>query len=983
MLLALFAGCSRPAVRPEDLRSPAIRTLKSYTETTVGPWQEAGVEVRRGETLILTPFYPKGFIFPVKGRVGNDGEPFEALDVDNGQVHTAATGGVLSLGIDNPVQPVKTAVFVAGDGNLEMILADLRSLSAQNRSASIRLTLGLLLKGVSEKRVLEGAVEEAQAAADEAIRCFEAVSPSGYAHTISRLYKAKASIRRLQGDRQGYEENTRLALLALIKASKHYGLLSQSRYAYLRGLNEEELYILVTKTRFFELAGQAYSQNWGFSFSHIAVARTLIGRYYCEVGNLKASLHYCESALYEARKSGNLNLISWVFCRGLGARHFAFGFLPEAKSSLLAAQRFATTPASRRCADFSLAVMNLHMNELGEAEQKLDRLALATAPNTLMDCFLQRRMGQLRMKKGDYSGALPLLERARKCFDSVPDGGQQLEATKAVSVDLDLCRSHLKRGSLSEAAGILSAIEAGPTADESNPIRIRLSLLQSDLFRQTGRDPAQPLLKAIDALEAIRPTAGSSEDYEYWEHRLEVYDKAIEALFEKNDVAAAFEVSEKARSRKFLDLLGSKTLNAKGDIGYLASRQAVGSSEALSEMEEDMRHAAAEAGIKLRSIYGPGTRYDRTYDRIRKGYAEAAAADPHFGVVYNRGTPAVADLQHQIPGDATILNYFIADDGLFAWVLTRERIHAVKQAVPRGRIEALVAGFRQSLLLAADSRGIRIAPSAGAAGANRELYDLLIKPLERFIQTERLVVIPFGVLNYVPFQALSDGSHYLVEKHTVTYLPCLSFVQFSRKPESAAAPAVLALGNPDLDDPGLDLPHAQAEVEIIKAVFPATSVMVRKDASEANTKSRIGAYDIVHFACHGEYRPEQPIQSCLLLSPGAGEDGRLAAEEIFDMQLKADLVVMSACRTAMGKIHRGDEIVGFTRAFLYAGAGSVLGSLWDISDDATAVFMQNFYRNIRAAGKAEALRSAQLAMIRSGDYSHPFYWAAFNLTGGF
>jgi CHAT domain-containing protein len=127
---------------------------------------------------------------------------------------------------------------------------------------------------------------------------------------------------------------------------------------------------------------------------------------------------------------------------------------------------------------------------------------------------------------------------------------------------------------------------------------------------------------------------------------------------------------------------------------------------------------------------------------------------------------------------------------------------------------------------------------------------------------------------------------------------------------------------------------------------------------------------------------DQPMASSIRLSAGNGEDGILQVGEIFDLAFEAEIVVASACQTAVGKIYLGDEIVGLTRAFLYAGANAVLSSLWNISDEATAELMTKFYSKLRF-GYVEALRQAQLYMVQSDNYNHPFYWAAFNMTGGF
>ena len=226
-----------------------------------------------------------------------------------------------------------------------------------------------------------------------------------------------------------------------------------------------------------------------------------------------------------------------------------------------------------------------------------------------------------------------------------------------------------------------------------------------------------------------------------------------------------------------------------------------------------------------------------------------------------------------------------------------------------------------------------------------------------------------------------DGSRYLIEKFSISYVPSLSILEFLSDIKKKDRIKILALGNPDLNDKKLDLPAAEAEVETIKILFPAATVLKRKQATEAYIKKMAKHYHIVHFAGHGEYLPDDPLSSSIRLTPGENEDGHLEAREIFDLDMNTDLVVMSACQTSIGQIRKGDEIVGLTRAFLYAGSHAVLGSLWSISDEATSVLMKEFYLNIKDVDYPEALRKAQLMMIRSERYSAPFYWAAFSVTG--
>src|SRR5262249_46709397 len=223
---------------------------------------------------------------------------------------------------------------------------------------------------------------------------------------------------------------------------------------------------------------------------------------------------------------------------------------------------------------------------------------------------------------------------------------------------------------------------------------------------------------------------------------------------------------------------------------------------------------------------------------------------------------------------------------------------------------------------------------------------------------------------------------------------------------------VLAFGNPDLGDPEKNLEYAELEAEEVKNVYPQSTVYVKKEASEEKSKSLSPTYDILHFATHAQLSEDDPLSSAVLLAKEDKEDGRLEVREIFGMELKANLVVLSGCDTGLGKLSTGDELVGLTRAFIYAGTPSVVASLWSVDDSSTAHLMASFYRNLKTMSKVEALRGAQLELIRgegrsdmlarrgvggigklgetvksepqdriSISTSHPYFWAPFILVG--
>lgn len=162
---------------------------------------------------------------------------------------------------------------------------------------------------------------------------------------------------------------------------------------------------------------------------------------------------------------------------------------------------------------------------------------------------------------------------------------------------------------------------------------------------------------------------------------------------------------------------------------------------------------------------------------------------------------------------------------------------------------------------------------------------------------------------------------------------------------------------------------------------------MKENATEENVKKpgNLAKFNYIHFATHGTINDQKPDLSSLVLTKGSNsaEDGLLQANEIFNLKLKADLVVLSACRTGLGKLVRGEGFIGLTRAFMYAGTPSVLVSLWSVSDISTATLMGEFYRNLvkNKLSKTDALRKAQLNLLVNEKFSHPFYWAPFILVG--
>ena len=985
--LVLGSGCT--SLDKSIIKDPNVRGLKEYKELHVSKWKKCGISVQDGEAVVITPLYPRGFIYSVKAKIGIDGEVFDTLDVDVGEIHRATKSGTLFIGIDAKTYPVKAGVFIFRSYDVDTIRSDLSYLFTKNpKSKILSLTLGSLHLQHGQALVAAASNHEALKVLDKALYHFTTLDSKTYAVTISRIYKLQAAAYKSLGNLAKFDKNVDLSLEALMKVSKYYSNLETRRYSFLQVMTQEERFLLLTKTLFVQksTADSQWKKEWGFDFRNLSVAYAYLGKYYSDMGNLQLSLRYCMRAIEEAEKSGNRNLLGFAYGY-LGLRHLKFRFLDSAEEAFLKSLSYSSTLHASNMADqLLLVVRGMKGEDFDEIEKGFQRLLKKYSKFTIVPRYIKLGLGDFYTNRGEYEKAIPVLMDVYGSFKNDRFNKYYGNRFREQYILFGLVRCYTATGRFKEAAHYLDILESDLEA-LGNPHRLRLflNLYKAEVMRKTGGDPVEPLLEAVASLEVIRPTAtGSSADYKYWENKLAIYDNSVEVLYERGDILKALEVAEKSRSRKFLDYLGGKRLGVKGDKDYMLTENATYILESLSVLENDMLDAAQKSGIKVRNVYQEGTRYSHRVQAYTNNLKESSRVDRQFGLIYNV-IPLTPDvISKNIPDEVQIIEYYLSKNTLYIWIIDNKNIYGIKQKVPNNNLQDLIIAFRKSISVAAAKRGITVTKktSTNMEEIQQELYKILISPVEEYLDSKKIGIVPYGILNYLPFQALHDGEQYLLEKYSVSYIPSLSVLEFITKKESKKTPAIIAFGNPDLGDRKFDLPAAEKEVNTIRGLFPNTLVLKRRTANEASAKSMIREYDIIHFACHGEYVAEAPLASCIHLAPGNGEDGRLSADEIFDMDIHADLVVTSACQTGIGSIGKGDEIVGLTRAFIYAGANSVFASLWSISDEATAILMRDFYSNIRSHDKAEALRKAQLKMLRSDKYSNPFYWAAFNLTGG-
>jgi len=985
-LLILMMGCTGKSIS----NNPNIINLKTFKTISVGKWRDTKIQVSEGDAIILTPLYPKGFIYSVKCRIGDRSDDFDALDVDVGDIYTVKSPGTLHIGVETKSNSIQTGVFIFNNSNLDNIISDLTHLQTISKNSKvIKLTLGILFMIKCDDLKLTKDDTEALKYLDIAVDYFKSIDEKLYSTTIYRLYKMKADLYKKNEDFENFDKSIRYALDSLMKASEYYTRLHDRKYSFLKSLTQEERYLLLTKTAFFSKTAMPYDVRWGHSFANLSYTYFFLGKYYTELGDLRSSLKYHEKSIQEAKQDGNENLIAYAYGE-LGARHERFHFFKRAEEAVKIGLSYCSHTAE--WTHFSLnerlqRIRYYKNKDFKSYEKHLKTLeAKLLGKAKIRPLVISLELAWIYMDQHEYQKAISRLERLYTSFKNISGPSELSTRSMHIIAGLALCKCYLAVDRFEEAMEFFRIIE-NDIINLGDPIKLKLRamIIKSNMMQQTGKDFVTPLMEAIESLEKIRPTATSSSDYEYWENMLNIYNKAIDSLYQQGEFIHAIEVAKKARSRRFLDYFGNKKLGAKSDIGYYLSQQAKERLEALLILENDMIRAAEKSGIKVRNVYQEGSRYSKRLESCRSTFRNIARFDRQFGVMYNITPISFKSIQQKIPDNTTIIEYFLSDDTLYIWVIDQKSLSAKKIDISRNKIEDLIVAFRKSMVTDTFKRGIKTADKQAKdyTKEDRALFELLFASVAKYIKNDKISIVPYGILNYLPFQALHDGEQYLIERYAISYIPSLSILEFIKKTERKDNLAILAFGNPDLNNAAFDLPAAEKEVEMIKTLFPPTTVLKKEKATEARAKKMAAQYDIIHFASHGEYTPEDPLASCIRLSPDDKEDGNLEAREVFDMEIKADLVVTSACKTALGRINKGDEIIGLTRAFLYAGANSVFGSLWNISDEATSVLMKEFYSNMLQIGKVQALREAQIKMIQSSEFSQPFYWAAFNITGGF
>lgn len=643
--------------------------------------------------------------------------------------------------------------------------------------------------------------------------------------------------------------------------------------------------------------------------------------------------------------------------------------------------------------------LEIYQELLKQTEGFRDRAGAAT---------IRDAIGGILASQGRYEEALDYRRRALSELEAVNEKQNTAVVLNNLSSIFLAQGKHAEALPLAERAVALSR----QTGRQLSLWSALTSLGYSQLGLNQPAEARQTFAEAISIMEKLRTQSagGEEERQRYFESRLLAHHGMLGLLAKENHSLEALVFAERAKARVLLDVL------QQGRVSIQKSMTA-GEQQQERRLKSELTRLNTQLARATQSDKNDPQRLSELKPQLEKArltyesfQTSLYAAHPRLRIHRGEGPLIKAQELAALLPDATsaLLEYVVTDEVTYLFAVTKAlgkpeaEVQVFTIPIKRAELTKQTEAFRQQL--AGRDLGFR----ASAV----KLYALLLKPAQAQLKGKtNLIIVPDDKLWDLPFQALlTTANRFLIEDAAIAYTPSLTVLRETtkrRKNERAevASTTLLALGNPLLGketieratlvlrDEKLDpLPEAEQEVRALGQLYgsPQSKVYIGPEAREDRVKTEAGQARILHFATHGTLDNASPMYSHLVLAAGdKNEDGLLEAWELMQLDLKADLAVLSACETARGRFGAGEGMIGLTWALFVAGVPSTVVSQWKVESASTRDLMVNFHRAISSpprAGKAkatktEALRQAALKLLKNPETSHPFYWAGFVLVG--
>jgi len=610
--------------------------------------------------------------------------------------------------------------------------------------------------------------------------------------------------------------------------------------------------------------------------------------------------------------------------------------------------------------------------------------------------------GSYRMR-GDHEGALALYQQVTKAWR---DAGDRAGVASAL---VGRGMVHLDRKEFAKARELFeAALRETPAAEPHLRMRVLGFVAEAHFFLhdyakalELYRQLRAEARKVGDRTDLVTTLTNMAHIHVMLDKQLKARELAREAVAELPFVIGGLADEEGAQVRQrfsrafdvgaaacmnLRDFAGACHFLESGRAGTLLEGLSLRQRLAESAIPEPLRAAERAARSKERRALA---RYRKALDDGEDGEApfkqvEAARrellettqriqreAKAQAALLYPKAAPLVAIRRSLEPGDALLLYTLLPKGSAAALVIRRDGARSVMLGLAATITKA--AEQFQEAVARPDERGVNLPAHKSAMHLAKRLRKLIIEPLQLRGDTRRLLISPDGLLSYLPFA-------HLVPDREVAYVPSGTVYKQLLEADNERGEQILALGDPHYGNGLTPLPESRAEAKAVGRV-----TLLGEQATIAGLKTSLAKqkrWRAVHFACHGLVNPDRPALSSLALTPGKDDDGFLRCLDVYRMKIPADLVVLSACETGKGKVYRSEGVMGWTRAFMFAGAPRVMVSLWKVDDQATRALMVKFYELWKGgAGAADALRKAQEFVRAHEKWSHPYFWAAWQLWG--
>lgn len=699
---------------------------------------------------------------------------------------------------------------------------------------------------------------------------------------------------------------------------------------------------------------------------------------YAQQGDFVRALEGYERAVDEAQMHGNNDALS-VALVDLAELHLQLGMTWDARRRLSEALRLL--PAGRSGKERSQAILHGAIASLldGRAAEALTACAKARGAfeaegNDSWCARCDMLTARALLQQRDLGAAIATALRARDAFENL---GQGIHAGAA---ELLIAECEILIGTAAAALGRLDRL-ARRAAEVRTPwLEIELRRLTGRAFFASGSTVRafEEFAAAVQALEAFRGRVPADEFMvSFLSSKSQLYAETVECLLILDRSEEAFDYAERARSRALVDMMWARGASrAEGGPAWLAVGRVTAKSNELSSVYSLIHKAGAE-GLPLdgEAWQHLRARADDLEQLIAANIRAAQIADPEFMSLRTVDAPSPEEIRAVMSPGATLVEYFVTPARVLACVLTRGSLAWRELPITPKDLARRVQKFRfhMSDVVTAVEPGSSIHDLRCAASLWNlaELERVLFEPLRDLVVGREVTVVPHDVIHSVPFHALPDGNGWLADGYDISYLPSAAIYVFdAAKPKSAEGPTVV-FAIPDDVAPAID-----READGVAAALGDACVVNRgADASWAAVQEASRTARVLHIATHAQFHRRAPMLSTLRVA-----DRWVNLYDVYSLDVRSDLVVLSACETGAAHISSGGELLGLVRGWLYAGARRLLLAQWRIDDQAASVFMHSLYVGI-GAGRTyhEALRGA-METVREL-FPHPYYWAPFFLIG--